>query len=208
MEHETRNDMIKHLQLKGNVTEIGVFRGDFSNKILELCPEVERLTLVDIWPDYQTGSGDENGNNMVNYKGIENYKYVVAIFCKNERVRIMKDSSDDYFKFTRDDVLDAVYIDGDHSYEGCLKDLEGSRRVVKPDGWILGHDYKTNHKCKENWDFGVKKAVDEFCEKYNLEISHYGLDGCVSYAIKNVKQKDINGAICACSSCPCNPAVL
>jgi hypothetical protein len=36
---------------------------------------------------------------------------------------------------------DLVFIDGDHSYDGCLNDIRLWRRAVKSGGWIGGHDY-------------------------------------------------------------------
>jgi hypothetical protein len=82
--------------------------------------------------------------------------------------------------------LDAIYIDGDHSYYGCKNDLENARIAVKTGGWIMGHDYLINSKCHHFYDFGVNRAVNEFCEKYKLKIYSLGNDGCVSFAIQNV----------------------
>lgn len=186
MEHETRQDMIKHLNLSGRVAEIGVFRGEFAEDLLRLCPNIVKLTLVDVWTPFMIGSGDQDGNNFQSYSGLDNYQFVLSRFYMNNKIRIIRDSSTEYFKDTKEESLDAVYIDGDHSYEGCLNDLEWAYRVVKKDGFIMGHDYKFTSKCKENYDFGVGKAVDEFCSKYNLKIDHFGMDGCVSYAIKKV----------------------
>lgn len=38
-------------------------------------------------------------------------------------------------------LFDMVFIDGDHSYEGCLLDIQTWLPLVKPGGWICGHDY-------------------------------------------------------------------
>jgi hypothetical protein len=84
----------------------------------------------------------------------------------------------------KDESIDAIYIDGDHSYEGVKKDLESAYSKIKRFGWIMGHDYEMNMtKAKKEYKFGVRKAVDEFCSKYNLKIFAKAMDGCVSYAI-------------------------
>ncbi len=52
-------------------------------------------------------------------------------------------------------VCDFVFIDGDHSYEGCLADLRAWWPKVKVGGRIAGHDH--------THDFpGVIRAVSEF----------------------------------------------
>lgn len=51
------------------------------------------------------------------------------------------------------DRVDAVFIDGEHSYESCRDDI--ANWFPKSDKLICGHDYS------ESWS-GVIKAVDEF----------------------------------------------
>ncbi len=41
-----------------------------------------------------------------------------------------------------DDLLDFLFIDGDHTYEGVKQDYEMYRHLVKPGGWIGFHDTK------------------------------------------------------------------
>lgn len=53
----------------------------------------------------------------------------------------------------QDKTFDLVYIDGDHTYEGVMKDLAAWYPKVKKGGIICGDDI--------GWP-GVKKAVDEF----------------------------------------------
>jgi cephalosporin hydroxylase len=78
-----------------------------------------------------------------------------------------------------------IYIDADHSYEGCKRDLNISFKKVKSGGYIMGHDYEMNmNKAQKEYSFGVKQAVDEFCISYNQRICAKGFDGCVSYAIQ------------------------
>lgn len=53
----------------------------------------------------------------------------------------------------QDESFDLVYIDGDHTYEGVVKDLAAWYPKVKKGGVICGDDI--------GWP-GVKQAVDEF----------------------------------------------
>lgn len=184
MQFETRNEMIKALDISGEIAEIGVYRGDFSIELLKLNG-VHKLHMIDIWENQVCSCGNVDGNYVVNYNGKDNYEYVLNRFKSYDRVEIHKMYSDTFFKQLKN-KLDAVYIDGDHSYNGCKADLESARNAVKEGGWIMGHDYLINAKCNHFYDFGVNRAVNEFCEKYQLKISALGNDGCVSFAIKNV----------------------
>jgi predicted O-methyltransferase YrrM len=55
--------------------------------------------------------------------------------------------------------FDVVFVDGDHSYEGVMRDLSGLRGRVAPGGVLLIHDYY--HQANENGVYGVRRAVDE-----------------------------------------------
>jgi predicted O-methyltransferase YrrM len=37
--------------------------------------------------------------------------------------------------------FDICYIDADHNYEAVQRDILACTRIVKPDGWLAGHDY-------------------------------------------------------------------
>lgn len=60
-----------------------------------------------------------------------------------------------------DESIDAIYIDGDHGFEGCYNDIKNYYPKVKKGGLILCDDYV-------NVDT-VKLAVDKFCEENNID---------------------------------------
>ena len=75
-----------------------------------------------------------------------------------------------------DNLLDFLFIDGDHVYEGVKKDYEMYKHLVKPGGWIGFHDikdteYHRSANCRVDilWNEleGTKK---EFID----QSSHYG----------------------------------
>jgi len=55
-----------------------------------------------------------------------------------------------------DESVDIVYIDGDHTFEGCKRDIECWLPKIKKSGFLSGHDYykSRNHQ--------VTKAVETF----------------------------------------------
>ena len=61
----------------------------------------------------------------------------------------------------RDESIDLAFIDGDHTYEGALKDLDTVLPKMKKGGVILCHD------CRPGSD--VSKALREFCMKNEIQ---------------------------------------
>jgi predicted O-methyltransferase YrrM len=62
----------------------------------------------------------------------------------------------------KEQSADLIFLDADHTYQGCLNDLRAWYPKVKADGAFIGHDY---------YDIGVdqvKKAVSEFVFEGNL----------------------------------------
>lgn len=56
-------------------------------------------------------------------------------------------------------LVDLIFIDADHSYEGCRKDIESYKKKVKPNGILSGHDI----------DYpGVNRAVQERIRNYDV----------------------------------------
>jgi len=179
--YNTRKDMLIEVPLYAKVCEIGVFKGEFAEQIYDICKPSE-FYLIDAWQGFVM-SGDVDGNNVEYYFGEELQKIVESKFSDKSGIKIIKDYSDVLYE-SNDNYFDFIYIDADHSYEGVKNDLECSYRKIKNGGIIAGHDYEFNfQKAKQGYDFGVKKAVDEFCQKYNLEINMKALDGCVSFGI-------------------------
>jgi hypothetical protein len=180
---DTRDKMIAALVPSyATIVEIGVFKGDFARKLLQLNPR--KLYLVDVWADETTYSGNVDGNDLEQYNGLQLYNDVKSRFKLMPNTHIVRARSDEFIPKLADHSVDVAYIDGDDSYEGVKRDLECIFPKMRRGGWIMGHDYEMNMaKAKHVYNFGVKQAVDEFCVAHNLKINAKGMDGCVSYAI-------------------------
>ena len=172
---DTRDNLLDLLPKKIKIAELGVFRGEFSEIILNKL-EPSELFLVDIFPP-EMCSGDKDGNNIV-YDNLEKYHEILTKkYKRSKKVKVIKSTTIAFLETIDDEYLDAVYIDADHSYNGVKNDLELSFKKVKTGGVIMGHDYTTSMFP------GVVKAVDEFCVDNNLKINYLTGDGCPTYAI-------------------------
>lgn len=153
-----------------NVAEIGVFAGDLSRRLLARRKDLT-LTMVDSWAgtpdDNYVQSGDFHASL---HKEEQDQFYAltqrVTAFA-GDRAKIIRADSKSAAAAIPDNSLDLVFIDADHSYEGCKSDIAAYWSKVKPGGFISGHDY-----ANDDFRFGpmVKKAVDEFAADNGLEI--------------------------------------
>ena len=162
--------------------EIGVWMGNTSTQFLK--KGLKKLYMVDSYSvePYKENTERSYQEYIAKYQPITGefseagfqrfydrvYNEVKERF-QDPEVEICRMTSDRWFKLFQNhmlDFLDWIYIDGDHSYEGCLRDLENSLKVVRQGGLILGDDYGwPNAKWSKP---GVTKAVDEFINKHKL----------------------------------------
>lgn len=148
--------------------EIGVFAGDLSSRLLQ-C-EAATLYMVDSWAgagaDYEGDSGDWHaGLSQEKQDAYCERAETVTAFAE-DRARILRMSSREAASLVPDGSLDFVFIDADHSYEGCSADIAAWLPKLKPGALLSGHDY-ANHDFPE---FGVTRAVDEFVSRAGLRL--------------------------------------
>ncbi len=102
-------------------------------------------------------------------------------------VRIHRAFSNDVLPAFRHGSLDAVYVDGDHSYAGVVRDLMLSACLLRRGGWLMGHDYDVNPaKATADYtaNFGVRKALHKLLDSTGLSIHALAFDGYVSFAVR------------------------
>lgn len=132
--------------------ELGVSQGRFTSFLCATMPDFH-MTAVDLWKAQPgvTGEGSETYEDWPHERNYTLFKrHVEAHFPS--RVTILRMSTAEAAKQIPDGSLDMVFIDADHTYQGCLADIQNWTPKVRKDGLICGHDY--------NWP-SVKRAVDE-----------------------------------------------
>ena len=144
--------------------EIGVWRGDFSARILRAVRPV-KLHLIDPWA-YR----GENAYRDAWYGGKlaadqaamdEIHRQVARRFAHEIDagvVELHRSRSAEAARAFQDASLDWVYVDGDHLYDAVHHDLELFAPKLKAGGLLAGDDYG----LPGWWEDGVTRAVDEF----------------------------------------------
>lgn len=140
--------------------EVGVFKGDFTKKF---CEAGFKMFAVDPWNSYDANGRASRGNES-NELLYEQAKKTLEPY--NDCTIIRKASMDAVHHF-KDERLDFVYIDGDHSFRHIANDIQEWTWKVRKGGIVAGHDYKYNRP-----DEGVSQVglvVDAFVKAFGIK---------------------------------------
>ena len=141
---------LQSMGLTGTAVEVGVAEGNYSRIFLDLWPGqyvmVDRWCHIDGYDDVMNGPDAEH---EVRYRQAMEVADKYWLRCLVLRMDSVKAAA------TFDDrSLDFVYLDGDHSVEGCARDILAWAPKVKSGGILAGHDYY------DTPPFGVRTAVN------------------------------------------------
>ena len=185
---------VMHLIEKDTIgAEIGVWLGNTSKQFLQ--KGIKKLYMIDAYSvePYKDNSEMSYQEYLAKYQHVTGefaeawfmryydrvYKTVKEDFELVEEAELHRTTSTDWFEeflaakgHGNPEMLDWIYIDGDHSFEGCYSDLEYALKVIKPGGLIIGDDYYwPNSKWGKK---GVTKAVDKIKDENNLTLIKHG----------------------------------
>jgi len=163
------------------IVELGVFEGFNFNLMIQHNPEV--AIGIDIWLDDSVIARNDSGYSQEKLNKM--YNDVINLVADKPFVKIYREYTFDAVSRFPDEYFDLIYIDADHTYEGCKKDLIDWYPKIKKGGFFTGDDY-SHHRAKYTGiKFGVIEAVNEFAENHNLEV--YELTRCGWAIIKPLK---------------------
>jgi hypothetical protein len=138
--------------------ELGVWRGSFSEHILKTMPEVH-LHSIDPWEVYSQ-------SKITTAAHQKNYAQAMARlqpFVDAGRCDVHKARSTDMAAKFADGSLDFVFIDGDHSFDGCVLDLIQWVPKVRKGGMVAVHDYCLMRRGR------VIEAVDAYTRSHMID---------------------------------------
>lgn len=158
----SRNDLplfFRELGFKVGV-EVGVFLGAFTEILAKSGLEIYGVDPWLVYPDYPYAKEkDSQEKEDANYK-MARERLALYPNCKT----IRKTSMEAVLDF-KDESIDFVYIDGNHSFRYVAEDICEWIKKVKMGGFICGHDYiYANPK-----NFHVRYVVDCYVESHGIK---------------------------------------
>ena len=156
------SEMVYKFEDGSHFVELGSWKGKSSCYMAtEIANSNKKITFdcIDTWGgSLEHGEIFKDNNNLYDLF-INNMKHVKDYY---RPIRMETVKAHDLYK---DQSLDFIFIDADHSYEAIQRDIKNWYPKLKQEGIIAGHDYTIG------WP-GVVQAVDEFFGKNNI-ISKY-----------------------------------
>ena len=135
--------------------ELGTYQGGSTFFLLDNFPDLT-LHTVDI---FEQQPGHENYEKD-RYDFTDRYPDFMEKAKKyGDRLVVYKGWTQEVVKDIKDGTYDFVFIDADHTYEGCKKDILLWRSKIKPEGLLMGHDANLP---------SVAEAVKECCKIYHV----------------------------------------
>lgn len=127
----------------GLAVEIGSFKGKSSVFLAAGLQANARLACVDTWRNDAMPYDDSADTMPLFLTNVSRY---------SDRIETNRGKSVDVANKWHQPI-DVLFIDGDHSYEGCSTDMKAWMRFVRTGGWIAFHD---------SGEAGVIRAINEF----------------------------------------------
>ena len=161
--------------------EIGVFHGVTARNICELLYRTHKNDFkyigLDLFVENEENKSEVIPNNTFNNPlkkiyfryikkqnpySLEAVKSLLKKFEKN--IHLIQGNSNKVLKKIDMSKVDYVFLDGGHQYNTVKNDLDGCIEVIENGGTVLCDDYNLGSAP------GVKKAIDEFVKKNQLNV--------------------------------------
>lgn len=159
----------------GRIAEIGVALGDYSKVMLDkLRPS--RFDAFDLFRLHEVEKF-WGKSSFEWFSGRTHKEYYAQQFRTAIEAGVMQIHEGDSSRLLAgmpDASYDMIYIDGDHSYEGVLRDAQVAARKLAPGGFLVFNDYvMTDHVTGA--PYGVVPVVNELCANHGFAVAYFAL---------------------------------
>ena len=153
--------------------EVGVAAGEYSEVIMNLNPQLEQMYGVDPYVPY---SGYKDFARLGTFDSLERNAH--ARLDKYTNYKFVKKFSLEASEDFKDNSLDFVYIDGNHSEPWVSQDIKIWANKVKPGGIVSGHDYARikGNELEDSKNWAVIPAINNYVKSRGIQLYIWGLE--------------------------------
>ena len=147
--------------------EIGVYKGGFTEKF---CKAGLKMYAIDPWMAYQGAGRTQQEQARQDFLYGHAKRTLAPYDCE-----VIRATSMEALKQFKDESLDFVYIDGDHSFKHIAADIEEWSKKVRKGGIVAGHDYFFYKNMRLICQ--VKPVVDAYVDTFGItKLYTFGAD--------------------------------
>jgi predicted O-methyltransferase YrrM len=129
---EYMKEIINQIEPK-YVLETGFCTGRSASVLLQNCKKLEKMISIDIDLNYRKPHGKLYSKLFMRH--FKNFKLI-----ENDSKKVFNKK---FFEIEFPNGIDWFTVDGDHTYEGCLYDLNNVYKYMNKNGVIIIDDYKS-----------------------------------------------------------------
>lgn len=170
--YSRREEFLEILPKRSVGIELGVFKGEFSEQIIQVVRPRE-LHLVDVWwtqyGEYYPNWGPYTDYGRLRTRDAYNSMMRTIQQYNSVRTKIIVHVGNDleYLRALPNGYLDWAYLDTTHKYELTKLELEILKDKVRSGGLITGDDW---YEEPSHIHHGLSRAVNEFCATSEWEV--------------------------------------
>jgi hypothetical protein len=135
--------------------ELGVCKGRNLRFLLDRAPNIKTVYAIDPWEPYDDWCGHMDQTTVESWMR----QAVDLLEDYDDKITVLRAKSSVALNYIKDNTLDYIFIDGNHSYESTKFDLENSFKKIKSKGLLSGHDWQLE---------SVQQAVTEFRKENSI----------------------------------------
>lgn len=160
----SRNEFPEFLKEMGYEVgaEIGVYKGEFTEKLCKMGLEVY---AIDPWQPYVGQGRTQKVQDRQDFL----YGHTGRVLAPYPKAKIIRKTSMDALEDFKDESLDFVFIDGDHSFRYFAEDICEWPRKVRKGGLVSGHDYFNTAPHATNLVCHVEAVVNTYTKLFNID---------------------------------------
>lgn len=158
---EIQNGIIVEIGVLGGATLLSLYDSAVKNhNVIYGIDPFDKINLFNGRTEGETEALTVNQTKRLYRSNRKNLEGIIAKYNLGETIKLIPESSSEAVKLFKDNSIDLLHIDGDHSTEGVFSDLEKYYpKMKKGKGIIIGDDFE--------WG-SVKAGLEKFCDLYNV----------------------------------------